>query len=193
MASQLQWSHSPHRLNWHWLKDMRPSTGNNAYASAQIEIRSNTITVSSFSINETTRVRDDKLMSTYPSPSNRIVVSPNILSTKPTVVFSLQSMPSRHDSSISFKLVLSKYADNFGDRSLTLRSVFSQSCCCVIVIDVFSDVKVFTAVGSSIDALDKDGNADDAIVVDAIVTKPILRSIVLFRSRSFKICELLLT
>lgn len=40
--------------------------------------------------------------STHPSPSSLMAVSASTLSTKPTVVFSLQSMPSRHDSSISF-------------------------------------------------------------------------------------------
>lgn len=40
----------------------------------------------------------------HPSPSNLIVVSPNMRTTKPTVVFALQSMPSKHDSSISFRL-----------------------------------------------------------------------------------------
>lgn len=46
-----------------------------------------------------------KVLDAHPSPSNRMVVSPNMRTTKPTVVFSLQSMPSKHDSSISFTLV----------------------------------------------------------------------------------------
>lgn len=52
----------------------------------------------------------------YPSPSNRIAVSAITFKTKPTVVFSLQSMPKRHDSSPRFPILemITKYLTRVG-------------------------------------------------------------------------------
>lgn len=57
----------------------------------------------------------------YPSPSNLMAVSPKMRKTSPTDVFSLQSMPSKHDSSTSLLFCCSW--------SL-LRSESHAVCCC---------------------------------------------------------------
>lgn len=67
--------------------------------------------------------------STHPSPSSLIAVSARTRNTSPTVVFSLQSMPSKHDSSISLDELRLQLLPTFDSVShwLSHRIVLSSS------------------------------------------------------------------
>jgi hypothetical protein len=91
-----EWQNSPHGLHGNWLEDVLAAANTHAEASARCENKRKRE-----ELGQLTHLSG--LIVTHPSPSSLIAVSASTRSTKPTVVFSLQSMPNRHDSSISFE------------------------------------------------------------------------------------------
>lgn len=105
----------PHRLHRHRFENMRSTAATNTETTGNWNNYAYTILIKNivFSLQAPfitilplwfIVIKSQMRLDAYPSPSNRIVVSPNMRTTNPTVVFSLQSMPSKHDSSISFTL-----------------------------------------------------------------------------------------
>lgn len=109
-----------------------------------------------------------------PSPSSRIVVSAKMRSTRPTVVFSLQSMPNKQDSSMSLELlalllvllrceslkssssssselsiVVVVVSDIIASKLLLLVVVLSQVCSLTGSVDRFAVVMLFVVLSSS--------------------------------------------
>lgn len=119
---------------------MCSSAAANAKTTVKIECTHTQFSKRAFDINLKSILRLCVLFLAYPSPSNRMVVSPNIRKTKPTVVFSLQSIPSKHASSTSFIW--------FGLISSDCCSICCDSgwciaccCCCRYFSSFFGDVE----------------------------------------------------
>lgn len=113
---------SPHGLYGNWLEDVLSAADTYAEATLELEGRRNV------EWGQFLDRKHIKVSMTHPSPSSLIAVSARTRRTKPTVVFSLQSIPNRHDSSISFDELLLQLLPTFDSVSHWLSSMLVGLC-----------------------------------------------------------------